>query len=491
MFGDLRACCEIINKMDLKQKAIISIRWTTFSSLFSSLFSFVQILILVRLLDKSDFGLMALVNVVIGIIAMLSNFGISNAIIHKQEIKHVQLSTLYWLNVFVGILLFILLLLLSPLVVGFYETPILQSLLLYMGFTLIISAFGAQFQTLLEKELEFETLAKIQVVAVLISFLVTVLLAYTGSGVMALVFGAIVGVVFHTLGYIFFGLKKHRPSLIFRPKTIHFFLKFGLFQMGERIVNYFNTQFDTILIGKILGMEALGLYDVVKKILMRPAYTINPIVIQVGFPLMSKLQNSPERLKKVYLDMLLHLNALNFPIYIALFLLAQPIVVVFLGVGWEKAIPIFEILAFYYLVRATGNPIGSLCLAKGRADLGFYWNLTLFFIIPLAILLGSFYGLIGITWALLLLQVLLVLPNYLFLVKKIIVVSWKEYFLVFFQPLLLAIMASLLPFYLMNYFHPPIFQIVISLIIGGSIYLILSHHFNKKVVASFKKLISW
>jgi O-antigen/teichoic acid export membrane protein len=245
---------------------------------------------------------------------------------------------------------------------------------------------------------------------------------------------------------IFNGLKYHKPKLYFNISEVKEFIIFGMYQMGSGIVNYFNSQFDVIIIGKIFGSETLGLYSMAKQLVMRPAQIINPVVTRVTFPTMSKVQNDTQRLKDIYLKTINYLSSINFPIYIAMIILAPEIITIFLGEKWLQVTTIFQILSLYALFRSTGNPIGSLVLAKGKPKYEMYWNIGLFFFIPITIYVSSFYGIEGVSWGLVLMIVVLMIPNWYFLVRRLCGAGFVEYFTQILKPLVIASIGGLLAF---------------------------------------------
>ena len=135
--------------MSLKAKAIGGAKWTSVSAVISAVVQLLQVAILAHFLDKKDFGLMALAVFVIGISQIFMDMGISNAIIYKKDVTHEQLSTMYWLNVSMGVLIYLLLFLLAPLVAAFYHEPKLVGVLNWIALTFVIQPFGQQFETLL------------------------------------------------------------------------------------------------------------------------------------------------------------------------------------------------------------------------------------------------------------------------------------------------------------------------------------------------------
>lgn len=426
--------------MTIKFKALNGVKWTSISSIIISILQLAQVSILARYLEPSDFGLMAIASVIIGFSALFMDMGISSVIIHKQDITHKQLSSLYWLNILSGLFLLCLIYYLASVISIFYDEVELIPLIQLLAVTFFISAIGNQFRILYQKNLQFNKLAKVEIVSAIFSFFVAIYFAVNEYGAYSLVYATLAKVCTANFIYLIKGVKHHKPTLIFSFTQIKELISFGLFQMGERSINYFNSQFDIILIGKLLGAEALGVYSVAKTVVMKPAQIINPIITKVAFPIMSTVQNDNLRIKNIYLKTINYLCSINFPIYIATAILAEPIVVIMFGKSWGQSVPILQVLSFYFMFRSIGNPVGALQLAKGRADLGFYWNLGLFFLIPMIIYFSSYYGLLGISISLLCLQFVLNFPNWYFMVNPLCGATFNEYF----KPILIPLSSSLL-----------------------------------------------
>jgi O-antigen/teichoic acid export membrane protein len=467
--------------MDLKQKALNGVKWTSISSIVIAILQLAQVSILARYLAPSDFGLMAIVSVVIGFSALFMDMGISSAIIHKQDISHKQLSSLYWLNIFAGSVLFFIIYFSSSMVSQYYNEIQIIPLIQLLAFSFLISAIGNQYRILNQKKLLFNRLAKVEIISALISFVVAVACAINDYGVYSLVYATLVNVSISNLTFMLQGLREHKPSFIYKHSEVKNLINFGLFQMGERSINYFNAQFDVILIGKLLGTEALGIYSMAKTLAMKPAQIINPIITKVTFPIMSRVQNDTKQLKNIYLKTLNYLCSVNFPIYIAIAILAEPLVLLLFGDKWIESIVILKILSFYFMFRSIGNPVGSLQLAKGRADLGFYWNLGVFLLTPLVIYLGSVYVLIGVAISLLSLQILLHIPNWYFMVRPLCSAGFKEYFNEIIIPLSTAVIASIIGS--LVYYLSPIESVyvcsILFLFLALSVYIYLISKLNK------------
>ena len=428
--------------------------------------------ILARYLAPTDFGLMAIVMVVIGFSSLFMDMGISSAIIHRQNITHEQLSSLYWLNIGAGLLLAILIYLLAPIIAVFYQESALTPLVRLLSFTFIVSAIGNQYRILYQKQLQFNHLAKVEILSALVGFIAAVYFAVNGLGVYSLVYATLAKVVVANFLFLLSGLKKHKPSLHYKHTDIKSMIGFGMFQMGERSINYFNSQFDTILIGKLLGAESLGVYTIAKTLVMKPAQIINPIITKVTFPVMAKVQDDEIKLRSIYLKTINYLCSINAPIYIAIAVLAEPIILLLFGEQWLNAVPILQILSVYYILRSTGNPIGALQLAKGRADLGFYWNALMFLFFPATIYLGSFYGLQGVAYSLVLLSIIFSIPNWYFMVRPLCGAKFVEYFGKILEPIYISLLAATPSYFVVTELDNILIKSILFLALSSVFYVI-------------------
>jgi O-antigen/teichoic acid export membrane protein len=475
--------------MSLRRQAISGIKWTGAASLINAFIQLLQLAILTRFLEPAEFGLMALVMAVVSFSQTFVDMGVSNAIIYKEKISKQQLSSLYWLNIFIGIIFFILLNSVSSFISNFYDNKELTSLINIIAITFLIRPWGQQFLVLLQKRLQFNIISKVDVISRLISFITIVILAYMGFGVYALAIGALTFTLFTAIGYMFFGRKFHKPTLHFKMRSLKEFLSFGLYQMGENILRFFSAEFDTILIGKLLGLEALGVYNVSKNLITKPYMVINPIITKVAFPLMSQIKGDIVRLRSVFLKIVNNLAYVNIPIYIMISFFARPLVLILFGAEWLNAVPIIQILSFTYLFRALGNPSGSLLLSQGKANIAFYWNLSVFALYPISILIGYNWGIIGVTIATLVLQILLFFPNWKFIVFKICQADIWTYSEKIITPLVSVLipvtLAKISTFSILNSY---IKLISASLIFLG-IFILILILFNKPLLKELRNII--
>ena len=413
--------------MSLKKQAITGTRWTTLSTVVLAIVSMIKLSVLSRYLAREDFGLMALVGVVTGFITLFVDMGINTAILHKQDIKEKEYYSLYWLNFFFSVILYGLIALSAPFLASFYGEPELEFLLYIMGFGLILSTLGRQFKTQERKALQFKFISLLDIVSGVISLGVAIILAVYDFGVYALVYAMLTQFFISNIVLLFYGLNKYGLQLHFQFIEIRRFLKIGMYQVGGQVVNYFNRDLDTLLVGKLLGTEILGGYSLAKQLVFRPASIINPILTLVGAPSLAKIQNDKIALARNYLKLLNVVSALNFLAYLGIIILAPYIVAILYGQNFEFITPVVQILSIYMFLRATFNPVGSLVVATGKTDLDFYWNIFSLLVMPVCIYIGSFYGQNGVAWALSIFMFLAIYPFYKLLITKMIPISFTDY----------------------------------------------------------------
>jgi O-antigen/teichoic acid export membrane protein len=432
---------------------------------------------------------MAACTVVIGLIRIYVDFGLSAGVVHRQDVTPNQLSSLYSTNLALASVFVLLLWTAAPKVADLYREPQLTSLLRWLSLLLVIGACGSQYRAIALKELKFKLLTSIDVMMALVGLLVATITALNGFGVYSLVAGALATGIVSTTGYVVAGWRSHRPRLRFRFDEIRYFFRYGAYQAGEQTLNYLNTQVDVLLIGKLVGPEMLGRYSVSKDLCMRPATIVNPVYTRVAFPIMSLMQQEQMALKHLYLSGLRVLGTANFPIYAFVFVAADPLSDLILGQRWHGTAPILRIMSIYFLLRSTGNPVGSMLMATGRVKRGFIWNLIIFFLIPPTLWIGSSWGMLGIAWSLVAMQLVLAIPNWALLVRPCTNATLREYFSTMIAPLSASILAAAIAMICMHPVDGPIGKLLVALVSGAAAYGAFTLLINREAVSLARKLI--
>jgi lipopolysaccharide exporter len=472
--------------MSLKQDALSGVRWTSFSGAVTAALQLVQLVFIARLLSTREFGLMGMVTLVIGFGQAFADMGLSAALIYRQEISREQLSSLYWLNVGAGFSIAIILALVSPLVARLFSEPGIVLYMVCAASVFPISAAGTQFQVLFEKELRFRFLAIQEMAGTAAGVCLSVFLAFLGFGVWSLVWGFVLAATVKSAAVAVPGWRRWSPGWRIRHMDLAGFVGFGLYQMGERCINYFNFRIDQLVIGTLLGAQALGYYNFAFGIVMQPQTRINPVVTRVAFPVFARVQDDEDRLRRGYLRVLRVLTSMNAP----LLLVAPSLIPLVFGEQWRNAVPLVQVLAVFALIRSTGNPVGSLLLARGRADIGFRWNLFLLFIVPPVVYIAARSGgLASVAFAMVGLQAALLLAAYRYLIVPLVGHCLGDYLRALLIPTgiaglmasavwVLSICAASLP-------EPS--GLALGVIAGGAMYFSLSWLFDRD---SLREMIS-
>lgn len=478
----------------LKMKAVNSVKLSSFSMVITGVLQLVQLVVLGRILGPEVFGIIALVQIVIQFSHMYMDMGITDAIIQKEKVSRIELSSLYWFSIAMGFAIFLLLYLGSPIISAIFNEPQLESLIQVVGVSFVIMPFGMQFQTMATKKLDFGNITKIEILSSIMGVSLTLFsAAYLGLGVWSLVVGHIGSSVFKTIPWVIIGFKdtESRPQAVFSFHQIKSLIAFGLYRLGTTTANYFNTKIDQIIIGIMMGPQILGYYSMAMNLIMQPIQKLNPMITKVSFPLFSKIQNDKNRLQKAYLFIIKLIMTLNAPLFAGLIILAPYVIPVLLGEGWEGIVSLVQILAFYGLFRALGNPSGSLFIAVGKVRWSFYWQLSLLFVVPVVVYFSSLTGEITIVaMAMAILRFILFFINYFSRIRFIIGDSMRSLMGAIFIPIIHSgIMMLILHILILEMIGVQVWpMIVITFFAGMLIYSYLVLTFQRHLISEVRSL---
>jgi O-antigen/teichoic acid export membrane protein len=232
----------------------------------------------------------------------------------------------------------------------------------------------------------------------------------------------------------------------------------------------------------------MGYYTLPRDLNMKVAGLINPIVTQVGLPVMARLQNDTTRLKKAYLKSIHLTSSINFPIYTFIAFYAPEIISLLFGQKWEDSTVYLQILAVWAAIRSTGNPVGSLALALGQVSLIFRWNVILAIIILPIMLIASNWGLMGISSGMLAIMAIQFIPQWFFLVRPMSGASLREYLSQFLSPTILSVISGLTAIFLTANMDQTYARMILGGIIGAATYIALCFKYNKAFINALATL---
>lgn len=361
--------------MDTRKVVVSGVKWTTLSTIISTIVGLLRLVILTRILDKADFGIVSILTFVVGLSQTFSDLGFSSAIMYKKDLSQEDFSSLYWLQLIVFTILYALISVCSPLVASFYNESQLTILLPIILTELIMCGTGKLYETVLQKEFCFKTIAIRNIISSLLSLVVAVVLALQGFGLYSLVYSTLFNALMLNLWNFIYGQRLMKLRFHISLKSTFPLMKIGLYQTGTNVVDYVAAKLDVLLMGKFLGMESLGIYSLAKELLVKIFSIINSIANKVLLPVYAKLQDDTESLARTYLKSIKTLSFITFPILMAFGVFSDSIIDLLYGEKFAEAAPLVLILALSYLGSAISNPIGSLTIAKGRTDISFNYTI--------------------------------------------------------------------------------------------------------------------
>lgn len=360
----------------LRRAAVAGVKWTSGSAIAQAILGFVQVAILARILPPSAFGLVAATVVVVGIASVVTDLGLNGAIIAHRTRDRAVLSSLYWTTVIAGAVVALAVAVAAPTIAAAFGQPALTELVRFAAIGFVVVPLGQQFQILLQRDLQFKAIARIEIAATCLGFIVAVATAAAGAGALALIWGTLGAAASKSLALAYRVWREWRPMLHLRLADLRGFRSWGLFQVGERATNYLGQNVDYLLIGAYLGPEALGAYFIAYQLCVKPMLLINPPLTRVAFPVFARRSDDDETLARGFLEVSRLIALIACPVLVATAVAAPDLVPVVFGDRWESSVPLIQLLAGVGIIKAVSNPVGSLLLAKRRPDIGFKYTLA-------------------------------------------------------------------------------------------------------------------
>jgi O-antigen/teichoic acid export membrane protein len=366
-------------------------------------------MVLARLLTPSDYGLMAMVMVLTNALNVFRDGGLSTGTVQKASITHEQVSTLLWINIGLGCLLGLATVAAAPVMVRVFQEPKLLPITLVLATTFPLSAFTVQHEALLNRQMRFTALAVIETVAMAIGIGVGIIMGINGFGYWALV-GMTLAITLTRVVALLFAIRWI-PGLPQPRCGVGSMLRFGGYLTSSKLMVYLFRNADNALIGWWWGAGPLGLYSKAYSILMLPINQINAPMSGVAVPALSRVQNDPERVRRVFLGGYAVLASIILPTILFLTIFTDEVILVLLGQQWRPSISLFRLLAPAALVGALAlNPLSWLFIATGRPDRQFRFGILWSGVLVAAFAFGVRFGPAGVAAVYSIISACLALP---------------------------------------------------------------------------------
>lgn len=448
---------------NLKKKSIKGYIWSLSGNFSNLIVGFVISIILTRLLDPKDFGLIAMVNVFFIFSNDLLNVGLGAALIQRKRLLPIHYSSVFYLNILIGLLLTVIIFFSANIIAKFYEQPILEQLIKVMSSIFLINSITIIQDIKLKKKLDFKQIAIFRFISTVTSGIVGVFLAYNNWGVWSLLIQQILNKIIYAI--LVWSKLEWSPQLAFSIKALKQLWKFGLNIFIANFLNSIYTQFDILIIGRIFPITTLGYYQRAKSLDNMVVKFSSTSLIQVLFPVISSIQNEIVRLKALVNKTLLLLSFVTFFMIGILYLCSENIIILLYTSKWLSSAKYFKLLLLSSFVHPYSALFINIIIGRGNSKDNL--KLGLLKKIPLTanLLIGFLYGINGFLYGLVIASIISFIMN-IYFIKKELGVNYFWFFKPMAPSLLLSIFLVLIINYINNLF--PEINNFIALIYKGS-----------------------
>ena len=453
--------------MDLKHRTIRGGFAKVCAQAASFLLRIGSLMVLARLLNPTDFGLVGMVTAVIGVLNLFRDFGLSTATVQRNSVTQEQLSTLFWINMVVGAILALLSVGAAPYVARFYHEPRLFWVTVVLALGFLFNAAGVQHGALLQREMRFTALSVIDILSLVISTAGGITMALRGAGYWALVGMTLLGPLVTMIGL--WVCTRWIPGKPRQRVGIRPLVRFGGTITLNGLVVYVAYNLEKVLLGRFWGADVVGIYGGAYQLSNIPTENLNSSIGGVAFSALSRVQADPRRLRSYFLKGYSLVLALTLPITILSALFAVDAISVLLGPKWNEAAPIFRLLSPTILIFAMINPFSWLLFSIGMVGRSLKIALVIAPLVIAGYVIGLPHGPKGVALGYSAAMALWVIPHIIWCVRGT-AISVRDVFMTLSRPLLSGIVAAVLPFAL-QLFCGHLLSPLLRVVIGGIIFL--------------------
>jgi len=353
--------------MSLKEKTISGLLWSTIDSFANQGIQFIVGIILARLISPREFGLLGMISIFIAISQTFINSGFSSALIRKKDCTQTDYSTVFYYNMVMGVVMYLVLFLSAGAIANFFDEPELKWLIRASGLNLILSSITLIQGTTLRKRVDFKLLTKIAVISSVLSGIIGIIMAVSGYGVWSLVGRTLAGSLFSSLLLWFW--NRWYPSRVFSIKSFRELFGFGSKLLISGLIDTVYNNIYYLVIGKYFAANELGYYTRARTFSDLPSKNMNTVISRVTYPVLAQMQDDKTFLKSGYKRMIKNTMYLSFVLMTGLAVIAEPLVITLVGEAWRPSVIYLQLLCF----PAMMYPLQALNLnmlnVQGRSDL--------------------------------------------------------------------------------------------------------------------------
>ncbi len=461
---------------NLKKQTKLGVFWSAIQRFSTQGLQFVITLVIARFLTPSDYGIIGMLGIFLSVASVFVDCGFTNALIRKQDRSQEDCSTVFFFNIGIAILSYIILFFLAPFVASFYNMPVLKNVLRILSLMLIINSFSAVHATILTSQLDFKSQTQISIISISISGIVGITMAVYGVTYWTLVVQGLVSSSISSV--LYWRYSTWRPNLVFSRQSFKEMFSFGSKLLASSLIDSLYNNIYPIIIGKVYSASTLGNYSRAESYANFPSISITGILQRVTYPLLCKMQTNEGQLAYTYRKMLKLSAFIIFPLMMGLSSLARPFVVIIIGKQWEFCAVLLQILCFslmWYPIQAINL---SLLQVKGRTDLSLRLEIIKKVIGVIILCISIPLGILYVCYFRIVFSVICLFVNTYYTGIMIHVGIFKQ--LKDIMPtLLISISMFALVLFITNQIPNIYIQMIVGICVGSLFYALTSYLFNR------------
>jgi PST family polysaccharide transporter len=418
---------------EVKQKAVKGVFWSGAKVWGARGVSFVIFAILSRLLAPEAFGIVALASLYIFFVQTFQDQGFTAAIVQREDLETEHLDSAFWANLVIGAILTLISFATSGLIATLFRESEMGPIIQWLSVSFVLEGLSSVQYAILQRNLLFKELAIRDIVAIFISGIIGVILAFLGFGVWSLVVQRLSKLLIGAL--VLWRVSDWRPGFRFSLKHAKELFSFGFNIVGIKILNFINLHLDELLIGYFLGSTLLGFYTIAYRLFGVMKDLLTSVTTSIAFPTFSRLQDNPKEMRRTFYQAIWYTSIASFPAFIGMSIIAPELIPAFFGPQWTLSIPVLQVLSFIGILHSIFYFHDSLIYAVGKPS----WRLGMILLNAVGNLIAFA---IAVRWGIVAVAAAYVIRGYLlsplefWMVHKLANINLRKYFNQFLGPVL-------------------------------------------------------
>ena len=438
-----------------------------------------------------DYGLMALTTIFTGYAAWFSELGLGAAIIQRSSPSQGELSSIFWFNMGIAVLLAFACFPIASVSSWFFDDPRLISLTRTVSIIFLINGARIVPDNLLKRNMEFKKIGFIKLIAVLVSCSYMLVSAYLGAGVWSLMGGQILLALVSLLLFVF--IVRWVPQVHFDFKEVKSYIQYGVKVAIGRTLFYITDHSDKFIVGKKMGSDTVGYYSFALQLAQLPTEKITVLINQISFPIFSKLQNSKVDFNRYYLKIIKIIATIVLPLFVGGFLVAEELIMVVLGPKWSPTILLFKYLCIAQIITSLSAINNYVHNALGSPELSLYFNGLCALFMSASFYFAAIYGLNAMIYPWCITYILLCVGWIFYTISKLkisLLQYMANFWLVFVSVVFMSVAVMFYGFYFSEIliYYGQLSILVSKILVGVLVYLGTLYVWDRELLNDIRSL---